>query len=89
MESAKQCKCTALGKGFMFVAFGIETIGPWRPEARQFFQELSFRLIEPTADKRAGSYLRQHIGLAIQRSNAASLLGTMPRSGALEDVFHL
>ncbi|CAH2269490.1 jg27299 [Pararge aegeria aegeria] len=42
-------------------------------------------VIESTGDPRAGSYLGQRISLAIQRGNAASILGTVPRCGGFED----
>ncbi|CAH2208643.1 jg14655 [Pararge aegeria aegeria] len=58
----------------------------WGPEARALFKELSKRVIESTGDPRAGSYLGQRISLAIQRGNAASILGTVPRCGGFEDV---
>ncbi|CAH2243580.1 jg12890 [Pararge aegeria aegeria] len=66
-----------------------ETLGPWGPEARALFKELSKRVIESTGDPRAGSYLGQRISLAIQRGNAASILGTVPRCGGFEDVLDI
>ncbi|CAH2229314.1 jg17063 [Pararge aegeria aegeria] len=63
-----------------------ETLGPWGPEARALFKELSKWVIESTGDPRAGSYLGQRISLAIQRGNAASILVTVPRCGGFEDV---
>ncbi|CAH2263171.1 jg24009 [Pararge aegeria aegeria] len=75
-----------LDSSFIFVPFGVETLGPWGPEARALFKELSKRVIESTGDPRAGSYLGQRISLAIQRGNAASILGTVPRCGGFEDV---
>ncbi|CAH2244559.1 jg11679 [Pararge aegeria aegeria] len=56
------------------------------PEARALFKEFTKRVIESTGDPRAGSYLGQRISLAIQRGNAASILGTVPRCGGFEDV---
>ncbi|CAH2251878.1 jg13807 [Pararge aegeria aegeria] len=49
-------------------------------------KKLSKRVIESSGDPRAGSYLGQQISLAIQRGNAASILGTVPRCGGFEDV---
>ncbi|CAH2240239.1 jg1796 [Pararge aegeria aegeria] len=63
-----------------------ETLGQWGPEARALFKELSKRVIESTGDPRAGRYLGQRISLAIQRGNAASILGTVRRCGDYEDV---
>ncbi|CAH2264908.1 jg5719 [Pararge aegeria aegeria] len=85
-EQAKRRKYENLDSSFIFVPFGVETLGPWGPEARALFKELSKRVIESTVDPRAGSYLGQRISLAIQRGNAASILGTVPRCGAFEDV---
>ncbi|CAH2242815.1 jg11748 [Pararge aegeria aegeria] len=63
-----------------------ETLRPWGPGARALFKELSKRVIESTGDPRAGSYLGQRISLAIQRGNAASILGTVPCCVVFEDV---
>ncbi|CAH2232168.1 jg12332 [Pararge aegeria aegeria] len=85
-EQAKRRKYENLDSSFIFVPFGVETLGPLGPEARALFKELSKRVIESTGDPRAGSYLGQRISLAIQRGNAASILGTVPRCGGFEDV---
>ncbi|CAH2210858.1 jg24633 [Pararge aegeria aegeria] len=85
-EQAKRPKYENLDSSFIFVPFGVETLGPWGPEARALFKELSKRVIESTGEPRAGSYLGQRISLAIQRGNAASILGTVPRCGGFEDV---
>ncbi|CAH2234310.1 jg8281, partial [Pararge aegeria aegeria] len=81
-EQAKRRKYENLDSSFIFVPFGVETLGPWEPEARAIFKELSKRVIESTGDPRAGSYLGQRISLAIQRG----ILGTVPRCGGFEDV---
>ncbi|CAH2269404.1 jg16430 [Pararge aegeria aegeria] len=60
----------------------------WSPEARALFKELSKWVIESTGDPRAGSYLGQRISWAIQRGNAASILGTVPCCGGFEDVLN-
>ncbi|CAH2232164.1 jg12329 [Pararge aegeria aegeria] len=85
-EQAKRRKYENLDSSFIFVPFGVETLGSWGPEARALFKELSKRVIESTGDPRAGSYLGQRISLAIQRGNAARILGTVPRCGGFEDV---
>ncbi|CAH2233568.1 jg8504 [Pararge aegeria aegeria] len=85
-EQAKRRKYENLDSSLIFVPFGVETLGPWGPEARALFKELSKRVIESSGDPRAGSYLGQRISLAIQRGNAAGILGTVPRCGGFEDV---
>ncbi|CAH2240485.1 jg24216 [Pararge aegeria aegeria] len=84
-EQAKRRKYENLDSSFIFVRFGVEPLGPWGPVARALFKELSKRVIESTY-RRAGSYLGQRISLAIQRGNAASILGTVPRCDGFEDV---
>ncbi|CAH2207670.1 jg26300 [Pararge aegeria aegeria] len=84
-EQAKRRKYENLDSSFIFVPFGVETLGPWGPEARALFKELSKRVMEASGDPRAGSYLGQRISLSIQRGNAASILGTVPRCGGFED----
>ncbi|CAG9122416.1 unnamed protein product [Plutella xylostella] len=89
-EAAKRRKYAALGQGYMFVPFGVETLGPWGPDAKRIYREIATRLIDASGDQRAGTYLGQRISLAIQRGNAASLLGTLPNDGGdLENIFYL
>ncbi|XP_063624759.1 uncharacterized protein LOC134796499 [Cydia splendana] len=83
-EHLKRRKYAAIDSGCMFEPFGVETLGPWGPGAHGIFSELAKRLVEATGDKRAGSYLAQRIGIAVQRGNAASLLGTLPTGTELE-----
>ncbi|KAL0841226.1 hypothetical protein ABMA28_014960 [Loxostege sticticalis] len=87
-ECLKRRKYAALNDGYIFVPFGVETMGPWGPSARALFKEISKRLSDATGDQRAGSYLGQRISLAIQRGNAASLLGTIPGGSAVGDIFY-
>ncbi|CAH2227196.1 jg14600 [Pararge aegeria aegeria] len=48
-----------LDSSFIFVPFGVETLGPWGPEARALFKELSKRVIESTGDPRAGTFANE------------------------------
>ncbi|CAH2217955.1 jg19123 [Pararge aegeria aegeria] len=77
-EQAKRRKYENLESSFIFVPFGVETLGPWGPDAQALFKELSKRVFESTGDPSARSYLGQRISLAIQRGiqhlrNCASL----------------
>ncbi|CAH2216075.1 jg27428, partial [Pararge aegeria aegeria] len=51
-EQAKRRKYENLDSSFIFVPFGVETLGPRGPEARALFKELSKRVIESTGDPR-------------------------------------
>ncbi|RVE45296.1 hypothetical protein evm_010068 [Chilo suppressalis] len=88
-ECSKRRKYSALIENYIFVPFGVETMGPWGPSARSLFKELSKMLTELTGDQKTGSYLGQRISLAIKRGNAASLLGTIPDGGAGGDMFFI
>lgn len=88
-EALKRRKYASIGSGCMFEPFGVETLGPWGESAHKVFKECSRRLVELTRDQRAGSYLAQRISIAIQRGNAASLLGTLPCDGDLGQIFYL
>ncbi|XP_063366370.1 neuromedin-U receptor 1-like [Cydia amplana] len=49
-----------------------------------FVRALSARLIDATGDPRAGAHFSQRIALAVQRGNAASVMGTMPQADLLD-----
>ncbi|KAI8430446.1 hypothetical protein MSG28_000721 [Choristoneura fumiferana] len=59
------------------------TLGPWGKGALELHRELSNRLREATGNPRAGSFLAQRISIAVQRGNAACVMGTMPRGPPL------
>jgi hypothetical protein len=82
-EKVKNNKYRSLGAEYYFVPFGVETLGPWGPSALNLFKEISKKLADTTGDRRAGGFLAQRISIAIQRGNAASILGTMPRGDHL------
>jgi len=43
--------------------------------------------MEETGEKRSSFYLFQNISIAIQRGNASCVLGTIPHSEGLEEIF--
>ncbi|XP_047992085.1 membrane-bound alkaline phosphatase-like [Leguminivora glycinivorella] len=77
-EHLKRRKYAAIDAGYIFEPFGVEALGPWGQGAHGIFKELAKRLIDASGDRKAGAYLAQRIGIAVQRGNAASLLGTLP-----------
>lgn len=72
----KHTKYSNLEPIYDFVPVAVETSGPWCSEAKCFIKKLGQRLRESGCDPRSGSYLVQQISLAVQRGNAASILGT-------------
>lgn len=85
-ESAKRRKYEVLCQSYVFAPFAVETLGPWGPSLKNFLNKISPRLCAASGDVRAGSFLAQRIAIAIQRGNAASILGTMPHCEGLVDL---
>ncbi|KAL3613036.1 hypothetical protein CASFOL_043125 [Castilleja foliolosa] len=83
----KHTKYKELGS-YTFVPVAFETLGPWGAEAKKFVKEIGCRLRESGGDPRSGSFLAQRLSLAVQRGNAASILGSfapgMVRGGVLD-----
>lgn len=66
----------------------METLSPWSSEAMNFVNKLSDRLVSKTNEPKAQCCMK-NIGLAIQRGNAASVIGTFPSGVPLEEIFYL
>ncbi len=82
-EAGKRLKYAGLGAGFHFYPVAIETMGAWGKEAQGLVSELGGRLATLTGDPRSLAFLRQRIGIAIQRGNAAAIRGTLPQHDSL------
>ena len=81
-ESQKRAKYKELeDRGFLFVPFAVETFGPWGDEAKKLISEISVK----TKIKHFKNFIIQRISVAIQRGNAASVLGTIPKVQDLDD----
>jgi hypothetical protein len=63
---------------YIFIPIAIETLGSLGPAASSFCEELGLRIARESGDLRSASFLRQRLGIAVQRGNAASVLGTFP-----------
>ena len=64
-------------------------MGSWGKLGLRFIQELGERIKDITGEKQSTAYLFQRIGMAIQRGNAASVLGTVPNHKKLDEIFQL
>lgn len=76
-------------KGYQFLPFAVETLGPWCQEASKFMQVLGKRLKDVTGEPRSKSYLIQKISLAIQRGNSTSVMGTLPSISEVEEIYFI
>ena len=66
----------------------VETCGAFGPLSMQFNRELGHRLKLVTNEPRSLQFLIQRISVAIQRGNAASILGTMVQNVNSDDTVH-
>ena len=69
----------ALSGDLIFAPIAIETLGVWGPSALSLCADIGGRLARLTGDLRAPSFLKQRLGLAVQRGNAAAVVGTHPQ----------
>ena len=72
----KSIKYASLSPSHLFVPVVLETHGPVCKAALDLFADLGRRIAERTGDPREGAFLFQRISIAIQRGNAAALLGS-------------
>ena len=74
----KMEKYAAISNTHHFVPFAVETLGTFSPAARSLLADIALRKFQCTGDLKEGLYLKQRISIAIQRGNAACILGTAP-----------
>jgi hypothetical protein len=77
-ETKKRTKYSALTVAHTFVPFAIETLGTWGPDALALSAEIGSRVAIVTGEPRATAFFRQRMDIAVQRGNAAAILGTLP-----------
>ena len=88
-ENIKFTKYSSLERDYEVTPVCVETLGPWGPSGLAFIHEVGRRMRERTGEERSTLYLMQSISVAVQRGNAASVLGTVERSRDLEEVYYL
>ena len=76
-EGVKLTKYATLTAAHHFVPIAIETLGAWGPSGLSFINELGKKITVAFGDPRATAFLKQRLSLAVQRGNAASVLGTI------------
>ena len=86
-ETIKSTKYTELAQTYCFIPIGIETFGSWGSEGHKLVKEIGKKVMEETGEKRSAFFLFQSISIAIQRGNASCVLGTVPHSEGLEEIF--
>ena len=76
-EALKSTKYASLTSAHDFVPIVIETLGTWGRAGAAFIKEVGERIFSVTGEKRSTQFLKQRLSLAVQRGNAAAILGTM------------
>ena len=76
-ERAKCLKYSSLESKYHFVPVAIETSGVFGPKALSFLHDLGSRLISVSTEPQVRNYLFQRILVAVQRGNAAAVMGTL------------
>ena len=66
-------------------------MGTWGVAGKDLIIEIGKKIKEQTGEKKAASYLFQSIGIAIQRGNALSVLGTIreDETDSLNEIYWL
>lgn len=78
-----------INQNYLFIPFSVETMGPWSIEAVKFFDELSKMITVKTNEPRSKSFLKQRLSMAIQRGNAAAIMGTFRGCDRMGEIFYL
>src|SRR5208337_5510036 len=86
-EALKRVKYRSLEDRYIFYPLGMETFGAWGPAAKELISAIGNRIKERTGEPRSSEFLRQRISIELQRGNAASVLGSLPSTRGLEEVF--
>lgn len=76
-ETNKIQKYQNLQNNYLFYPLAIETFGVWGKSALNFIKNIGRKMSEVNKDARSTSFLIQKISIAVQRGNAASVLGNL------------
>jgi len=80
-------KYSNLSDNYYFIPVGAETYGAFGPQGLNLLKQIGKKIQVVTGEKRSTYYLFQSISMAIQRSNAACVMGTAPASTGHEGLF--
>ena len=88
-EDRKTAKYLTLAPLYNFMPIAVESLGALGDCATDFLQKLGQRISVATGEPRSSQFLFQRLSVAIQRGNAACVVGTLPGSRGLEDIFYI
>lgn len=78
-----------IDQNYFFIPFAVETMGAWCREATTFINELSKIITTKTSEPRSRAFITQRLSLAIQRGNAAAVMGTFSDGDKLNEIFYI
>jgi len=77
-----------LKQNYLFTPLAFETLGCMGPETKKFVEKLGSLMKKATGEAKSKDYLLQRISIAIQRGNAACILGTLGKN-RIDDFYLL
>ena len=86
-EAGKRLIYRHLDPNHLFEPDAIEISVAFGPSTMEFLEELDIRLNRVVGDANARYYLYQRLSMAVQRGNAASIMGTISPSSDFADFF--
>jgi len=75
----KMTKYAELTNRYIVMPVAFETMGAVGDRTREFIDDLGERIKLETGDSRSAYFLKQRLSIALQRGNAASVLGSLMR----------
>lgn len=88
-NSKRSIYSNIIDQSYLFFPFVCETIGAWCAEAVQLANSLGSLIRENTGEPMSISFIIQKISVTIQRSNAASIMGSLSESDKLNEIYFL
>ena len=76
-EERKRAKYLDLAQTHHFVAVVVETTGAMGTDALDFFADVGSRVRAVSNEAQSRTFILQQVSVALQRGNAASVLGTI------------
>ena len=76
-EERKKIKYSNLTSSYCFTPVAVETSGVLGPATMNFIKDLGHRLTQATGEEEATVHILQRMSVAVQRGNAASVMGSL------------
>lgn len=76
-------------QNYLFIPFAVETLGPWNDEAKIFVDDLGNKIRQTSGQPKSKLFLKQRISIAVQRGNAACVMGTFPSSMSMDEIYYI